>query len=83
MAGDGKAGNRLARLWRAASGAARAVFTPVLLGVVWVLIFVPGRLALVLLRRDPLKRRFPGGASSYWVKSRPPAAKDRWKRQFS
>ncbi len=37
-----------------------------LLGVVFVLIFIPARLVLGLVRSDPLKRSFALGRESYW-----------------
>lgn len=40
--------------------------TVVLLGAVFVLIFMPARLALGLMRADPLNRSFAPGQKSYW-----------------
>jgi hypothetical protein len=62
--------------------AVAAVLTVVLLGLVFALIFVPGRLLLALLRRDPLHRRPDPGRTSYWEPLPPAGDVDRFRRQF-
>jgi hypothetical protein len=45
------------------------------------LVFLPGRLILMATGRDPMCRRFPSAASSYWIPRRPVQPAD-YKRQF-
>jgi hypothetical protein len=54
-----------AGLDRAARGLT-AVVTWILLGAVFAVCFLPGRLLLALLRRDPLHRAWQPGRTSYW-----------------
>ena len=59
-----------------------AVLTILVLGLVFALIFIPGRLVLTLLRRDPLHRRPDPARSTYWEPLPPASAVDRFRRQF-
>ena len=66
---------------RAARGLTAAV-TWILLGAVFLVCFVPGRLLLVLLRRDPLRRAWEPARSSYWEPLPPAGGAERFRRQF-
>jgi hypothetical protein len=59
-----------------------AVVTWILLGAVFAVCFVPGRLLLALLRRDPLHRAWEPKRPSYWEPL--PRANDaaRFRRQY-
>ncbi|MCH7748918.1 MAG: hypothetical protein IH939_12575 [Acidobacteria bacterium] len=53
-----------------------------LLGVVYFVVITPIGLALRLLRRDPLERRFDRAAPTYWVRHNPAGRIERYLRQF-
>ena len=53
-----------------------------LLGMVYFVVITPIGLALRILRRDPLERRFDGGATTYWVRHNPAGRIERYLRQF-
>jgi hypothetical protein len=53
-----------------------------LLGLVFLAIFVPGRLLLALRRRDPLQRRPNPARTTYWEPLSPATDPDRFKRQY-
>ncbi len=59
-----------------------ALATWLLLGLVFVAIFLPGRLFLALRRRDPLHRRSDPARASYWETLRPTTGPDRFNRQY-
>jgi hypothetical protein len=48
----------------------------------FVLVFVPGRLALLLARKDPLSRAFPGEGTTSWQPHRTCADKSRYRKQY-
>ncbi len=56
--------------------------TLVLLGVIFALCFIPGRLVLVLRRKDPLRRKSSGPHESLWIAHAGPSDPDRYKRQY-
>ena len=57
--------------------------TVLLLGVVFVLIFIPARLVLAIWRRDPLERRPDPAQSTYWRDpTRPGDAGRQFRTQF-
>lgn len=56
--------------------------TWVLLVPVFYLVFVPGRLILMLRGIDPMCRKFPTDAPTYWVPRKPVADTAEYKRQF-
>jgi len=58
-----------------------AAFTWVLLGLFYLLVFVPLRLWRGLIRHDPLRRRSDPKATTY-LQPVPPAAANRFDRQF-
>jgi len=43
------------------------ITSPILLGVVWVMLFVPVNVIFRLVRRDAMKRKFPADDASFWV----------------
>lgn len=49
---------------------------------VFYLVFVPGRLILVILRKDPMGRVFPTHAPTYWVPRAPVKDVAEYRRQF-
>ncbi len=53
-----------------------------LLGMVYFVVITPIGLALRILRRDPLERRFDGEATTYWVRHNPAGRIERYLRQF-
>src|SRR4051794_37636825 len=55
------------RGWMALGHAIGRITTPVLLGLVFFLVFLPVRLALLLLRKDALGARQDANAATYWV----------------
>ena len=62
--------------------AVAAALTYLILGALFVLVFIPGRLLLALRRRDPLHRRPDPGRASYWEPLPPSAGTDRFRRQY-
>ena len=46
------------------------------------LVFVPGRLILKMQGIDPMCRKFPTDAPTYWVPRKPVANVDEYKRQY-
>jgi hypothetical protein len=57
-------------------------FTWAVLALVFLLVFVPGRLLLLLLRRDPLHRRPDPRRASYWEPLPPAPGVGHFRRQF-
>jgi len=58
-------------------------------GLTWVLlvpffyvVFSFGRLCLILLRKDPLSRKFPGSAETYWDSRPPVRGPEHYGRQY-
>ena len=70
-----------ATLDRAARGVT-AIVTWFLLGAVFVICFLPGRLLLALLRRDPLHRAWEPARPSYWEPLPRANAAARFRRQY-
>ena len=60
------------RLWFRVGLALNAVVSPIVLGAMFVLMFVPVALAMRVAGRDPLKRKFDAAAATYWVDRQPP-----------
>lgn len=56
--------------------------TWILLTPVFYLVFVPGRLILMMQGIDPMSRKFPTDAKTYWVPRKPVTSVDEYKRQF-
>jgi hypothetical protein len=57
------------------------VLTGLLLGLLFLLWFVPCRFLLLLRRRDPLRRRFPATDASFWVPYGPAPDRSHYGRQ--
>jgi hypothetical protein len=55
---------------------------PVLMGILFVLCFIPGGLIMRAFKHDPLKRRFDPYATTYWTKREEHALPDPMKYQF-
>jgi hypothetical protein len=47
------------------------VINPIVLGAVYVVVFVPFGLVMRLFGRDPMARRFDPAAASYWIARKP------------
>jgi ABC-type spermidine/putrescine transport system permease subunit II len=71
------------RAWFKLGMLLNAIVSPIVLGTMFVLIFVPVALAMRIIGRDPLNRRFDAAAATYWVDRRPPGpAPDSFHHQF-
>jgi hypothetical protein len=63
----------------------RAVATAVawlLLGLIFLTVFIPGRLLLALRHRDPLQRHPDPARTTYWEPIPPVTSPDRFERQY-
>lgn len=58
--------NVLRRLFETARRTTAVALTWILLGAFYYLYFLPGRIVLLALRRDPLDRAFPSPRPSLW-----------------
>jgi hypothetical protein len=79
----------LPRVWAPIQSALDRVIRAVLAGLTWLLLgvvfiaaFVPGRLLLAALRRDPLRRAREPMRTSYWEPLPPSRGTERFRRQF-
>jgi saxitoxin biosynthesis operon SxtJ-like protein len=71
------------RLWFRLGMALNAVVSPIVLFVMFALMFVPVALVMRAAGRDPLKRRYETAAATYWIDRRPPGPPpDSFKQQF-
>lgn len=52
--------------WMGLGMALGRVTTPILLGVVWLVLFAPLGLVFRLMGRDAMKRRFPASEATFW-----------------
>ena len=59
----------------------RLVLTWLLLVPFFYLCFLSGRLVLLILDRDPMRRKFPSVERTYWI-PRPPRRPDHFERQY-
>jgi Saxitoxin biosynthesis operon protein SxtJ len=59
--------------WMGLGLAMGRVTTPILLGLVWLILFAPLGMVFRLLRRDAMRRRFPASDATFWE----PHASDR------
>ena len=57
-------------------------FAWIILGLVFLLVFVPGRLFLLILHRDPIQRRPEPARATYWEPLAPADDPDRFKQQY-
>ena len=67
----------------------RLLATALAIGLTWLLLvpffylcFVPGRLVLMALRKDPMNRECPSAEKSYWVPYRPSGGIERYSKQY-
>ncbi len=58
------------------------ILNPVLMGIIFVICFIPGGLVMKILRRDLLNREYDPFASSYWTKRAKHDLPDPMKYQF-
>jgi len=71
------------RLWYRLGMALNAVVSPIVLFVMFALMFVPVALVMRAMGRDPLKRHYEAAAATYWIDRRPPGPPpDSFKQQF-
>jgi cell division protein FtsW (lipid II flippase) len=62
----------LNKAWMALGLLLSRVVTPVVIGLMFYLVFTPVGFLYRLLGRDPLHLKFSNGTSSYWIKRDPP-----------
>ena len=67
---------------QAAARAAAVALTWVLLTLVYVGYFVPGHIVVLLLRKDPLLRKFRTGEPTYWSSHHPAKVSEPYRRQY-
>ncbi len=58
------------------------ITTPILLGVIWLVLFIPFGIVFRVLGRDSMKRRFPGSEASFWESHAPSREARKYLRQF-
>lgn len=68
--------------WMRLGVAIGLVTSPVVLGLVWILVITPVAIAMRLAGRDPMKRRWDPAARSGWEPHPPPGEPRRYFRQF-
>lgn len=56
--------------------------TWLLLVPMFYLVFFPGRLILMMTGNDPMARKFPTKAPTYWIARKPVGSPDEYKRQY-
>lgn len=74
--------NRIEQFGRWFGKWAGLVITWALMVPMFFLVFVPGRLILKLRGIDPMCRKFPTDAPTYWVPRKPVTDLEEYKRQF-
>ena len=57
-------------------------FAWLVLGLVFLLVFIPGRLFLLVLRRDPIRRRPEPARATYWEPLSPAGDPNRFNQQY-
>lgn len=62
----------LNRLWFRFGLLLNRVVNPLILGMLFFTTITPIAVIMRLAGKDPLRRRFDGGAKSYWIERRPP-----------
>lgn len=60
-----------ARLWLRFGALLHGVVSPVVLGVMYVVLIVPAGILYRLFGRDPLRRKFDSAQPSYWIECPP------------
>lgn len=58
------------------------ITSPILLGVVWLVLFVPLGIVFRLVGRDAMKRRFPAPEATFWEPHPPQPKVGRYFQQF-
>jgi hypothetical protein len=58
------------------------VVSHLVLGIVYYLVITPIGLAMRLIGRDPMQRRFDRSAPTYWIARDPEPAKERYFKQY-
>jgi hypothetical protein len=74
--------NRIEQFGRWFGKGVGIAITWILLMPVFYLLFVPGRLILMVRGIDPMCRKFPTAAPTYWVPRKPVTNLEEYKRQF-
>lgn len=73
----------LNRAWFQVGMLLHRVINPLVMGLIFFLTVVPTGLVMRLLKRDPLRLRFDGEASTYWIRREPPGPpRDSFHNQF-
>jgi len=71
------------RLWLAFGLLLHRVTSPLVLGLLFFLVFTPMGLLMRAIRKDPLRLRWDGSAKSYWIHRSPPGPEpDTMRNQF-
>ena len=73
---------RIERFGQAVGRVVGLVLTWIILLPMFYLVFVPGRLILMMRGIDPMCRKFPTDAQTYWVPRKPVGSVEEYKRQF-
>jgi hypothetical protein len=63
----------LNRAWMALGSLLGRVFSPIVLGVLYFLVFAPVSLIMRLAKRDALRLRSPRGSATHWIERQPGA----------
>jgi len=71
----------LNKLWMRVGLLLGMIVSPIVLGIIFFIMFTPIALAMRLLRRDELRLRFKN-KSSYWIKREAPLQPESFKNQF-
>jgi hypothetical protein len=59
-------------VWTGLSGVLAKIMNPLVLGIMFVVVFIPARIFLLISGKDPLGRRWERKSASYWIKRDPP-----------
>ena len=62
----------LNRAWMRFGMLLNAVVSPIVLGILFFVVFTPVGLLMRVLHRDPMRRTWDAGARSYWIPRDPP-----------
>ena len=82
-AGPARDFHPLNRVWTQFGAALHKIVSPVVLGLLFFAVVTPLAMLMRLLGKDPLRRGFDSGASSYWLKRDQPTPDARsLRRQF-
>jgi hypothetical protein len=58
------------------------IVNPLVMGIIYLICFIPGGIIMRLLKHDPMNREFDSVAQTYWVKKKPSELPDPMKYQF-